>query len=128
MCPQIFGVTYMVVAPEYQGLEDLTADAHRSVAAQDSHVFFAEDIPTSIFCVPTPVVRLQSAMGSLCSSPSTVFLARHRAAVSDYVSAAASKSDLERTELSKQKTGVFTGAHVDFTSSIALVHETARGR
>ena len=29
--------------------------------------------------------------------------------MSEYVVAAASKSDLERTELSKQKTGVFTG-------------------
>ena len=26
---QIFGVTYMVVAPEYQGLDDLLADTHR---------------------------------------------------------------------------------------------------
>ena len=35
-----------------------------------------------------------------------------RPAVTEYVAAAASKSDLERTELSKQKTGVFTGANV----------------
>ena len=34
-----------------------------------------------------------------------------RPAVTEYVAAAASKSDLERTELSKQKTGVFTGEH-----------------
>jgi len=32
-----------------------------------------------------------------------------RPAVTEYVAAAASKSDLERTDLSKQKTGVFTG-------------------
>ena len=33
-------------------------------------------------------------------------------AVQAYVQAAASKSDLERTELQKSKTGVFTGAHI----------------
>lgn len=59
--PQIFGVTYMVVAPEYAGLEALTGDAQQ-------------------------------------------------AAVTAYVRAAATKSDLERTELAKSKTGVFTGA------------------
>ena len=35
----------------------------------------------------------------------------HRAAVSAYQEAAARKSDLDRTELSKEKTGVFTGAY-----------------
>ena len=34
-----------------------------------------------------------------------------RKAVEDYRAAAARKSDLERTELAKEKTGVFTGAH-----------------
>ncbi len=34
-----------------------------------------------------------------------------RATVGEYVAAAARKSDLERTALNKQKTGVFTGAH-----------------
>lgn len=35
----------------------------------------------------------------------------NRAAVAEYQSRARSKSDLERTELAKEKTGVFTGAH-----------------
>ncbi|MGB0581301.1 MAG: leucine--tRNA ligase [Limisphaerales bacterium] len=34
-----------------------------------------------------------------------------RAEVDDYITAAGKKSDLERTELAKDKTGVFTGAH-----------------
>ena len=34
----------------------------------------------------------------------------HRSAVADYRKAAASKSDLDRTELSKEKTGVFSGS------------------
>ncbi|MBL8967862.1 MAG: leucine--tRNA ligase [Spirochaetaceae bacterium] len=37
--------------------------------------------------------------------------AAHRAAVDGYVEAAARKSDLERTDLAKDKSGVFTGAY-----------------
>src|SRR5262249_20455850 len=37
--------------------------------------------------------------------------AEHRQAVSAYQAEAARKSDLERTELTKKKTGVFTGAY-----------------
>lgn len=58
----IFGVTYMVVAPEHPILEALTTAA-------------------------------------TCQQ------------VSDYAQAATRKSDLERTELQKQKTGVFTGSY-----------------
>jgi leucyl-tRNA synthetase len=36
---------------------------------------------------------------------------RHRAQVDDYRAAAASKSDIDRTDLAKAKTGVFTGAY-----------------
>ena len=38
--------------------------------------------------------------------------------MTEYVAAAASKSDLERTELSKQKTGVFTGAANDASHEV----------
>jgi leucyl-tRNA synthetase len=58
----IFGVTYMVLAPEHPQLEALTASDSK------------ED-------------------------------------VSAYVAAAARKSDFERTELQKDKTGVFTGSY-----------------
>jgi leucyl-tRNA synthetase len=58
----IFGVTYMVLAPEHPQLEALT----------------------------TPDAK---------------------EAVSAYVAAAARKSDFERTELQKDKTGVFTGSY-----------------
>lgn len=40
-----------------------------------------------------------------------VTTAEQRAAVEEYVKAAGAKSDLERTDLAKQKTGVFTGAY-----------------
>ena len=36
--------------------------------------------------------------------------AKQKSAVQDYIAAAAMKSDMERTELAKEKTGVFTGA------------------
>ncbi|HYV31616.1 MAG TPA: class I tRNA ligase family protein, partial [Candidatus Binatia bacterium] len=40
-----------------------------------------------------------------------ITLAEHRQAVEDYRKFAAAKSDLERTELAKEKTGVFLGAY-----------------
>ena len=58
----IFGVTYMVIAPEHALVPRLTTPAQK-------------------------------------------------AAVDAYIKAAASKSDLERTELAKDKTGVFTGSY-----------------
>ncbi len=41
----------------------------------------------------------------------TIVTAEQRAAVDDYVATAATKSDLERTDLAKGKSGVFTGAY-----------------
>ncbi|MEW5300771.1 MAG: hypothetical protein WDW36_003677 [Sanguina aurantia] len=58
----LFGVTYMVVAPEHPLLQSMASDAQR-------------------------------------------------AAVKQYSDAAARKSDFERTELQKDKSGVFTGSH-----------------
>ncbi|HBD95516.1 MAG: leucine--tRNA ligase [Spirochaetes bacterium GWF1_31_7] len=41
----------------------------------------------------------------------TITTAEHKAAVLQYIEEASSKSDLDRTELSKEKTGVFTGGY-----------------
>jgi leucyl-tRNA synthetase len=41
----------------------------------------------------------------------TLTLRSRQQAVADYVAAAARKSDLERTDLAKDKSGIFTGAH-----------------
>ena len=41
----------------------------------------------------------------------SITTAEQKSKVEEYISLAASKSDLERTELSKEKTGVFTGAY-----------------
>ena len=60
--------------------------------------------PDTLFGVTYLVLAPEHALlGSLASSA-------QRAAVAAYVRAAAAKSDLERTELQKRKTGVFTGA------------------
>jgi leucyl-tRNA synthetase len=67
---QIFGATYMVVAPEHPLLAALTADSQR-------------------------------------------------AEVDAYVAAAAAKSDLERTDLAKEKSGVQTGGSTAFALLVA---------
>lgn len=41
----------------------------------------------------------------------TITTKEQKTAIQEYINLAASKSDLERTELSKEKTGVFTGAY-----------------
>lgn len=41
----------------------------------------------------------------------TITTPEQKTAIQEYINLAASKSDLERTELSKEKTGVFTGAY-----------------
>lgn len=60
--------------------------------------------PDTLFGATYLVVAPEHALlGGLASGA-------QRAAVDAYVAAAAAKSDLERTELQKRKTGVFTGA------------------
>jgi leucyl-tRNA synthetase len=58
----LFGATYMVIAPEYQLINQITTEENRK-------------------------------------------------AVNDYIKAASLKSDLDRTDLAKEKTGVFTGRY-----------------
>ena len=71
----LFGVTYMVVAPEHPLLPQLTT------AAQQEQV-------------------------------------------EAYVKAAGSKSELERTELQKSKTGIFTGQHYKHATACTQMHVT----
>ena len=60
--------------------------------------------PDTLFGATYLVVAPEHALlGALASDA-------QRPAVDAYVAAAAAKSDLERTELQKRKTGVFTGA------------------
>ena len=77
----LFGATYLVVAPEHKLVDELI----------ESHVpdAWPSGIPDSWkFNSPTP-----------------------KEAIANYRAFAANKSDLERTELAKEKTGAFTGVH-----------------
>jgi len=77
--------------------------------------FSLEDIDESIEIYTT---RPDTLMGAtyMVLSPEHPLVERlttetHRDAVEKYVTAAAAKSDLERTDLAKEKTGVFTGSY-----------------
>jgi len=78
----LFGATYMVLAPENKLVDDLVRLEH---------------IP-SAWPANVPEIWKNNA-------------ATPREAIEQYRRFAASKSDLERTELAKEKTGVFTGAY-----------------
>jgi leucyl-tRNA synthetase len=60
--------------------------------------------PDTLFGATYMVLSPEHALVEKITTP------EHRAAVTTYQAEAASKSDLERTELAKKKTGVFTGA------------------
>ena len=76
----LFGATYMVLAPEHSLVDQIVK----------------EDWPQGT------LEHWKGADASAARSPKT--------AVASYRNFAASKSDLERTELAREKTGVFTGA------------------
>ena len=77
----LFGATYMVLSPEHKWVDDLMPSQ------------WPENTPEN----------WKGTDPAAMNSP--------RAAIVSYRAAAASKSDLERTELAKEKTGVFTGAY-----------------
>ena len=62
--------------------------------------------PDTLFGATYMVLSPEHALVPAITTP------EHEKAVKDYQISAASKSELERTELTKDKTGVFTGAHV----------------
>jgi leucyl-tRNA synthetase len=61
--------------------------------------------PDTLFGATYMVIAPEHPLVSSLTTP------EQRAEVDSYTKAAASKSDLERTELAKDKTGVFTGSH-----------------
>jgi len=85
----LFGATYMVLAPE-----------HKLVAPE-----FLGGIIPSVWPTPTGLRDGTINTGTL-GGPTTPW-----DTVQGYKLLAAAKSDLERTELAKEKTGVFTGAY-----------------
>ncbi|MEO1991521.1 MAG: leucine--tRNA ligase, partial [Pirellulales bacterium] len=62
--------------------------------------------PDTLFGVTYMVIAPEHALLHKLTSP------RQKAAIEAYCEAAARKSDLDRTDLAREKTGVFTGSHV----------------
>ena len=131
----LFGATYMVLAPEYPLVDRLlkwsTTDLHinGNITAKSVFIREAEGTRRGPYTLSEAIqeavgkgadlVEVESHGGSsdciiadyrrLRSSQSNV--ARHTEALTQYRAQVANKSDLERTDLAKEKTGVFTGAY-----------------
>jgi len=84
--------------------ESANADSAKAIAEGDCLEVFTTRADT-LFGVTYMVLAPEHPLVREISS------AAQRAAVEAYVEAAARKSDLERTDLAKDKSGVFTGAH-----------------
>ena len=86
-------------------LEPDSANVKEACYAGDSHLEVFTTRPDTIFGATYMVIAPEHAqLGSLTTE-------EQRDSVQAYVQAAGQKSDLERTELQKQKTGVFTGSY-----------------
>ncbi len=81
------------------------AEVHFQVTGHRSPVTVFTTRPDTLFGATYMVLSPEHALVDAITTPD------RRAAVKAYQEAAARKSDLERTELQKTKTGVFTGAH-----------------
>jgi len=93
----LFGATYMVLAPELQFLNGLMQNGRWPEGTPDLWKGFGE-----------PWAKTQTRHGF---KPDEIFHLPPLAAVETYREWVARKSDLERTELAKDKTGVFTGLY-----------------
>jgi leucyl-tRNA synthetase len=131
----LFGATYMVLSPEHKIVERLIALAttqplvNGQIKAASVVVF--ESSGKSIGTMPLAEALEKAKAGSVdlieinsSAQPPVCLLqdfgafrfwqqevAKQAAAVRRYQEEVAKKSDLERTELAKEKTGVFTGAY-----------------
>ena len=74
-------------------------------SAQDAKFRVFTTRPDTLFGTTYCVLAPEHPLVDVITAPS------HQAAVSAYVSAAKQKTDLARTDLAKEKTGVFTGAY-----------------
>jgi leucyl-tRNA synthetase len=131
----LFGATYMVLSPEHKIVERLIALAttqplvNGQIKAANVMVF--ETSGKSIGTMPLAEALEKAKAGSVdlieinsSAQPPVCLLqdfgafrfwqqevAKQAAAIRRYQEEVAKKSDLERTELAKEKTGVFTGAY-----------------
>lgn len=80
------------------------ADVHFSVAGADERITVFTTRPDTLFGATYMVLAPEHELVTQITTP------EQQAAVQAYVEEAARKSDLNRTSLTKEKTGVFTGA------------------
>ncbi|MGA2175294.1 MAG: leucine--tRNA ligase [Verrucomicrobiota bacterium] len=80
------------------------AEPPPAVAQADRTILVFTTRPDTLFGATYMVLSPEHKLVDLITTP------EHRAAVAAYKAEMAKKSDLERTELARQKTGVFTGA------------------
>ena len=81
------------------------ADVEFPVAASGQSLTVFTTRPDTLFGATYMVIAPEHPLVESLTTP------EHKAAVDAYRAGCSAKSDLERTELAKEKTGVFTGAH-----------------
>ncbi|HEX4263235.1 MAG TPA: class I tRNA ligase family protein [Verrucomicrobiae bacterium] len=81
------------------------AEVHFQVANSESRITVFTTRPDTLFGATYMVLSPEHKLVNQITTP------EQKKAVEDYKTFAAGKSDLERTELAKDKTGVFTGAY-----------------
>jgi leucyl-tRNA synthetase len=129
----LFGATYLVVAPEHQLVEFILQAANNSYRVNEqitaSEVrLFGENMPIGSIPIAEALAMAKAKKLDLIEPNPNLNrkvcffddfkryqeyqqeVSRQADTIRDYQQKVASKSDLERTELSKEKTGVFTGA------------------
>ncbi|HXT39897.1 MAG TPA: class I tRNA ligase family protein [Candidatus Angelobacter sp.] len=124
----LFGATYMVLSPEHKLVDKLAdiakphPDATINERITDTEVRVLDLEGRQIGCMAkaTAIAAARRANADLLliapnANPPVCRIVRFpdffKKQIADYRSSTAGKSDLERTELAKEKTGVFTGAY-----------------
>ena len=128
----LFGATYMVVAPEHWLVDNILAAANHNyrvngqITSSTVRIFGDGNVETVTLADALAKAKAGGVdlieVNPNVNPPACILqdYGRHRfykqevskqvAAIQDYRTQVARKSDLERTELAKEKTGVFTGA------------------
>lgn len=130
---QLFGATYMVVAPEHSLVGALTTDGQRAQVGgraqyteppfwfRRGQFWYNLCFPISACYCSGCLKPFHDARRCLVQRPVQYTTVLVRAQVEAYVTAAGAKSDLERTDLAKGKSGVPTGAR-----SLAIIKSSPR--
>jgi leucyl-tRNA synthetase len=129
----LFGATYMVVAPEHWLIDSILAAANHNYRINDQitsptvRIFGDGNAETVTLIDALAKAKVGNVdlieVNPNVNPPACILqdygkhrfykqeISKHLQAIKDYRDQVARKSDLERTELAKEKTGVFTGAY-----------------